>query len=486
MGASLRSITVGLVLASFCALDGCGGATKPPPGTACALNSDCASGLICTFGLCHEACRLNSDCPTGTLCVRSGAAGDAASITVCQLPVETKCVYNSQCKSPLVCARDEQCRNQCQTDVDCVSPQICTTSKVCALQSQLMPGTGDVPLVGSGLDGGAGAGAGGSAGAAGGAGAGGAAGGNAGAGGSGNAAGKSGTGGAAGSGTAMDGGFIEGDPCGAPVDGGTYNPESVANNDRTHATPLGIGQGYGACLQAATDVDWYTITVPAAGQGGYLTIAVTSVAQTAVLRDDLYSASTNGLIYRTDSPNPGSSVYTWIAAAPSAPFNVAVSGVFNDARAVGAYTIAATFQPAVEPTEPNNDRAHATPLTLGTPIQGLFFRGYADDLTITDPADYYKLTLPAAGMVTADLTNVSSTLRGQVTLLDASGGQLANVQSTNATFGADADLTYNATTSGTYYVLVNEPSLGDVPLVGSGRTLPDIASHQYTLTVTAP
>ncbi len=187
-------IVVCLVLGSVGLLSGCGsGSVKPAPGMGCSLNSQCAAGLVCTFGACHTACVVNGDCPTGQLCVKSTAAGDggggidAGTITVCQLPTEVTCVYNSDCKSPLVCARDEQCRNQCQANVDCVSPQVCTDSKVCALASQLVSGTNDVQLVTTGrTDGGAGSSGSGGAGAAGQGGAGGAAGGagNGGAGGS--------------------------------------------------------------------------------------------------------------------------------------------------------------------------------------------------------------------------------------------------------------------------------------------------------------
>ena len=143
-------VMVCLVLAAAGSLSSCGSAAKPAPGMGCALNSDCATGLTCTFGLCHSACVVNGDCPTGQLCVKSGAVGEAGTINVCQLPKELTCVYNSDCKSPLVCARDEACRNECQSDVDCVSPQVCTTSKVCALTSQLVPGTNDVTLVTTG------------------------------------------------------------------------------------------------------------------------------------------------------------------------------------------------------------------------------------------------------------------------------------------------------------------------------------------------
>jgi Bacterial pre-peptidase C-terminal domain len=474
MNSSLRSMAVGLGLASVALLAGCGSSAKPAPGMGCALNSDCASGLICTFGLCHSACVVSSDCQSGGLCVKSGSVGDGGvSINVCQLPVESKCVYNSQC-TPLVCARDEMCRNECVTSADCVSPQVCTDSKVCALTSQLAPGTNDVPVVTSGIGGGASGGAGGTAG-----------GGAAGGAGSSGAGGKGG-GAGGGSGSGMDGGTVIGDPCGAPADAGYYGPELVSNNDREHATMLSVGVGYGACIQTPTDVDWYTVTVPSTGQGGYLTIGVTAVAQTASLRTDLYSASTNGLIHTTVASNAGASLYTWVAAAPSAPFNVEVSGYFPDGRAVGAYTFTTSFQPAVEPNEPNNDRADATPLALGTPIQGLFFRGYIDDMTFTDPSDYYKVTLPAAGMISATVSNISTTLRGRLVLYDSGGGSLASADSTSETFGADALVTYSATASGTYYLLVTEANLNDVPLVGEGRALPDIATQPYTLTVTSP
>ena len=234
MSFSLRSVAAGLVLVTASLLSGCGGGSaKPAPGMACALNSDCAAGLICTFGLCHGACvpnATNGDCPAPQLCVKSGGTADGGSLNVCQLPTELKCVYNSDCTAPLICARDEQCRNQCQSNVDCVMGQVCTDSKVCALTSQLEQGTNDVKVVTSGLDAGAGAsgtggsGTGGTAGAAGGTatGTGGTAGGaggggKAGAGGATGAAGKAGTGGTAGSSGGCNPGCGVGKQCVAGV-----------------------------------------------------------------------------------------------------------------------------------------------------------------------------------------------------------------------------------------------------------------------------
>jgi hypothetical protein len=158
-----------VVLSSMFALSGCGGSAKPAPGTGCALNSDCATGLICTFALCHSPCVKDTDCATGQMCVKSSAVGDGGTINVCQLPAEAHCYYNSMCMAPLVCGRDETCRNQCQSSIDCVSGEVCTSSGVCALPSDLVKGTNDVTLLTTGRDGGydafaSGTGAGGAAG----------------------------------------------------------------------------------------------------------------------------------------------------------------------------------------------------------------------------------------------------------------------------------------------------------------------------------
>ena len=105
---------------------------------------------------------------------------DGGSVTalVCEAPEEAHCVYNSDCMVPLVCGRDEICRNQCVTDVDCVTSQDqkCTPSGVCALPATIDPLTGDVPLVTAGRTADGGVFASGSAGASGAAGATGAAG----------------------------------------------------------------------------------------------------------------------------------------------------------------------------------------------------------------------------------------------------------------------------------------------------------------------
>jgi hypothetical protein len=138
---------------------GCGG-SKAPPTPECSLNSDCAKfqppGLICALGYCVKPCNISSDCPNSERCVivgsatqdggadaapdaSAGAATDGSTAiasvvgTACQAPEAVFCHYNSDCKLPLVCGIDQQCRDQCKTAQDCPMGQVCTAnSHLCA------------------------------------------------------------------------------------------------------------------------------------------------------------------------------------------------------------------------------------------------------------------------------------------------------------------------------------------------------------------
>jgi len=115
-------------------LPGCGSSSssnKPIATKPCTLNSDCSADLVCSFGLCHSQCKATMDCPAGQRCVSDN------DVNVCQLPVETTCNFNSDCKDPLVCAVDRQCRDQCKADRDCVTGQICAQTGVCAETSEV-------------------------------------------------------------------------------------------------------------------------------------------------------------------------------------------------------------------------------------------------------------------------------------------------------------------------------------------------------------
>ena len=121
---------VGLVaVASWLALGCTSSAKKIEVGSACILNSDCNSPLLCSMGKCHDACHATVDCPVGQSCMK------VDNTPVCQLPAEVDC-STKPCTGTSVCASDLQCRTPCQSPTDCTNGQVCVTS-VCADSADL-------------------------------------------------------------------------------------------------------------------------------------------------------------------------------------------------------------------------------------------------------------------------------------------------------------------------------------------------------------
>jgi Regulator of chromosome condensation (RCC1) repeat len=134
----------------------------------CALNSECAEPLVCTFERCHKACERDRDCNSGERCVK-GPDGN-----ICQLPAETLCGVGIPCQGTQVCSSpDRECRDSCGTSADCLSDQVCARSAGATLCASTDPtrdtvdGTGNIllmldptsdastgPLLPLGLDGG--------------------------------------------------------------------------------------------------------------------------------------------------------------------------------------------------------------------------------------------------------------------------------------------------------------------------------------------
>jgi hypothetical protein len=140
-------------LALVIAVCSCGGGSdKTDPGKTCQYNSDCQSGLTCSFGRCMSACQAETDCPTGQQCVKN-----SSGINVCLLPEVETCNYTTQCTVPLICASDFKCRNQCLSDRDCATKtQKCVLPDgVCAEPSAIDPTTNGLKGSNTKLDGGA-------------------------------------------------------------------------------------------------------------------------------------------------------------------------------------------------------------------------------------------------------------------------------------------------------------------------------------------
>ncbi len=98
----------------------CGGGSKRPATPQCQLPSDCTDPLICVQGYCVKACAESRDCPSGERCIKTGdPERGVPDGTLCQPFEKAACHFKSDCTTPLVCAIDLQCRNECQADEDC-------------------------------------------------------------------------------------------------------------------------------------------------------------------------------------------------------------------------------------------------------------------------------------------------------------------------------------------------------------------------------
>jgi hypothetical protein len=268
---------------------------------------------------------------------------------------------------------------------------------------------------------------------------------------------------------------VAGDPC-VPAGMG-YAPEATPNDDPDHATPLALGAPFQGCIQSVDDVDYYQFTIPSDAQGGFVTISASNLGPQTIIGLVLSSASTNGTIRSIASARVGAGFSFWFVAAAGASFRLRVDHDFADIVNLGPYTLTAAYMPVVEPNEPNGDLAHATPIQVGSSVQGMFFSGFIDDQHASSEDDYFKVTLPV-GTASASLSNVAVELTATVQIYDGSGFKVGG--KTAASPGADVLVTWPVAGPGDYYVDVTcdfyAPSM---------TVLPSWATQPYRLVVTS-
>jgi hypothetical protein len=320
---------------------------------------------------------------------------------------------------------------------------------------------------GSGGAGGTQSGAGGTT--SGGSGGGSAAGGHTGAGGSATGAGGMTTTGAGGQGNVS----VGSDPCTSADPG---------NEDQSHATPYTVlGADFHACMQSATDIDFYEFTTPASpAAGGVITVNLIDVGTNGSIDSTAFAASDNSEIQGNGNGTNGGSAYYWFNAAPATKYRVSVQRFYSGMTA-NPYTFKATYTQLNDTFEPNDLRTQAAPLTAGTPAQAFMFAGFTSSTGFASNAweDWYKVTL-AAGMVKLTLSILATDIAGDMVLYDALGTEVTSMGS--ATNGSTVLLNRTGITAGDYYVKVAPFYVPSGK--GNGTVLPQYVSQPYTLTIT--
>lgn len=117
-------------------------------GGGCLINSDCDDGLVCVFRRCHVPCEEDIDCPLDKAGDHERCMVGDKPTHVCQLDALKFCTVHSDCPGDQLCAVDEQCHDQCETDRDCLAGGVCVLG-VCAGEGELgtfVAGQGSQPL----------------------------------------------------------------------------------------------------------------------------------------------------------------------------------------------------------------------------------------------------------------------------------------------------------------------------------------------------
>ena len=302
------------------------------------------------------------------------------------------------------------------------------------------------PVEDQGVDGGGGAGAGGAAGAAG------------------------GTGGAS----------------APPSASGSCAAEASSNDDRAQATPYTLGMPIGGCLQSATDIDFYKFTVPSApAQGGYVLVRITDVGPDGNVAATLFAGNDNGEFQVSRNVTDGGSVFSYFAARAGAGFLLKVT-TYLSVKKPTPYTLTAVFNPVNDVNEPNDDNAHATPITVGQTVSGYCFAGHLDSTRPPDSAwdDRFKIALPA-GPVTIALTDVPSDMNGMVTLYSPLGTELAVQKEVANGSSVVLKRTLTPAEAGDCIIKVS-PYVALLKTSGEGSSVPASYQQPYTLKVTSP
>jgi len=132
--------------------------------------------------------------------------------------------------------------------------------------------------------------------------------------------------------------------------------------------------------------------------------------------------------------------------------NISLSSITTDSTTVN--TVKAQI-----PTEPNDEKSMATTITLAQAQQGI--SGSINVTDVTDSADWYKISLSAAGTYTVYMETLAGTTASSydetvLKVYDSSSGTLLNLTSSGKLDAADEWLrnTFQANQAGDYYIQI--------------------------------
>jgi hypothetical protein len=214
------------------------------------------------------------------------------------------------------------------------------------------------------------------------------------------------------------------------------------------------------------DVDAFVATAPPGAAGSIIHVSVRGETK-LVPALQIKNANRTNVVYLVG--NEGG-VRGWVHVAGGTSIFLFVTQEGDERE---AYQLTLTVEAVSEPSEPNNDMEHATPLRPGQPATG-FFGWAANDPALGD--DWYRVESAHDGPLKVDL-DTSEGVYPMIKIFDANRREL-----TRSTGGAGERIqATTAVRSGVAYIKISPER--PIAAGGEGEQAPWLA-RPYTLTVT--
>ncbi len=285
------------------------------------------------------------------------------------------------------------------------------------------------------------------------------------------------------------------------VDPGEPDPDDQISE----AIPVAIGSSASGAIDAnglddSADVDMYSFTV-AAGDTVLFDIDRPFGSLDSVLT--LFDSGGGTIASNDDGAAPGESstvesfieytftsggtYYIAVSGYPNISSFNPITGTGDVASSEGAYQLILSLDvPDPGNSDPDDQISEATPISIGSTIQGSIDTSDIDDL---GDVDMYSIAVTGGETVSFDIDVPSGNLDSILSLFDPSGAFIGlndDGAAPGEAITSESFIEYTFPTTGTYYIAVSgyPNSLAFNPIAGTG----DVASSEgdYTLVVTDP
>jgi hypothetical protein len=245
--------------------------------------------------------------------------------------------------------------------------------------------------------------------------------------------------------------------------------ETIDNNDRAHAQPLGESATF--CVNGS-DHDWFYVEAPDDGKAHVVQLDFVEDPDAwiqAQVHADADFSELGGFII-----DQGTESSVWVTVGPG------TRTLFDFQNYVGnngLSRVKATLTSEKDQHEPNNERDAAQAITQGSPVRAQLMVPYVAESQRT-PEDWYKVELTAGAHV-FKLTEVPEDVWLGVEISDSSRVAVASGRPPNK--GATFDYEFEIDADGTYYFRLSNYISG-LPVISAGNA-PGFVTDEYAFTV---